>query len=64
MIPAIVAFWAMAAPAGYLAGAAWMHNNEKEKEFSWMPLACGLFTPLGAVIALVVLTQSETEKDL
>ena len=61
MLAPIIAIWATVAPAGYLAGAVWAHKNSKNAEF--LPWACAAFPPLAAVLAMVVITQTETETD-
>lgn len=58
MIGPILAIAAMAAPAGYLAGSVYLEINKSKAE--WLPYACAACLPLGAVIAVVVLTQTET----
>lgn len=56
MIPAIVAVYAMSAPAGYLAGSVYVSQNEKS-DMEWFPALCAAFPPLASVIAVVCLTN-------
>lgn len=56
MLGPIIAIAAMAAPAGYLAGSVFIEVNERDEK--WLPAACALFLPFGAIIAAVVLAQT------
>lgn len=56
MLGPILAIAAMSAPAGYLAGSVFLEINERDEQ--WLPAACALFLPFGAIIAAVVLAQS------
>ena len=55
----LLAVFAMSAPAGYLAGSVYIDMNESDQD--WLPYACALFPPLGALIASIAITQAHTK---
>ena len=59
MLGPVIAIAAMAAPAGYLAGSVYKEMNSRDE--AWLPYACAAFLPFGAIIAAIVITQSETK---
>lgn len=61
MIPAILAIYAMSAPAAYLAGD--VFNDVNDNKTSWLPIACALLPPLGAVIAMVCITNATQNEE-
>ena len=62
MIGPIIAIAAIAAPASYLAGSVYLEMNKSKGLVEWLPYACAAFLPLGAIIAVVVMTQAEATK--
>lgn len=65
MIPVLFTMWAIAAPMGYLVGDVYAHKNKLAKDGMGqaIPYACAILTPLGALIALVVMTQISTKTE-
>lgn len=59
MIPAVLAVYAIGAPAAYLAGD--VYNSQNKAGLEWLPYACAAFPPLGAFMAIVCLTNSGKE---
>lgn len=49
----------MSAPAAYLAGDVWAEKNKQEA--GYIPALCALLPPVGAILALIVLTQVSSE---
>ena len=56
MIPAIIAMWLLAAPAGYLAGAAFARQN-KMSGAEVVPWFAAAVPPLAAMLAVMVLMR-------
>ena len=62
MIPILVACWAVSAPMGYLVGDLFVSRVKfQDEDFARaVPWLAGIFPPLGAILALVVMVQIET----
>lgn len=65
MIPALFMMWCLAAPMGFLVGDVFAHRNLLPDDVAKvLPYLCAVFTPLGAIVALVLIVQTETvERD-
>lgn len=60
LIP-FIAVWFCAAPAGYLAGDVYVEKNQSEADY--VPWLSAALPPLAAVLAVVVLTQIQSEEN-
>ena len=60
MIPALFTMWALGLPMGFLVGDVFAHKNNLDPSVTNMVrVGCALITPLGAIMAFVVLVQTE-----
>lgn len=62
MLIAFIAMYAIFAPASYLAAKVWAYQNGIENEMH-VAIAAAFLPPMGAVLALIVLTQDEVDND-
>lgn len=58
MIPAIFTFIALAAPGGWLAGDVFRVKRDKQDEWAALPIAAAVITPLGALLALIMILET------
>lgn len=64
MIPVLFTMWALAAPAGYLVGDVFAHKNSISKELGdVLPFVTAVFTPLAAMLALVLIMQTQLKEE-
>ena len=62
MIPALFALWALAAPMGYIIGDVFCHKNNVSPDTAKMAcIACAALTPMAAMLAVLLIVQTETE---
>lgn len=60
MIAPMIAVLCLAAPCGYLVGDVFSHKNRKD---DWIKYASAALLPLAAILAIVLITQTEMEQD-
>ena len=67
MIPVLFMMWCLAAPMGFLAGDVFLSRYPgTSPNFEYLPYLAAVFTPLGALIAVVLIVQTQpqlTEKE-
>lgn len=58
---AVMMMWAMAAPAGYLAGDVYCEMSENTDLARFLPWVCAALPPFGAMVAIFVLIRGSEQ---